>query len=232
MKRLDSFTLKILAIITMTLDHVYTYLGGAGINIPIWFGYLGKIAAPIFFYLIVEGFFHTRSRKKYLERLAVFGIIMIGVDKLLGIHNNIFLSLTLSVAIMMLIEYFKTSGSATKKIISIIALIALGGAYMFTEGSIFGLGMTLIFYFLKEKKIPMAIVYVLFSLCQVIENLSSPEMYDQLFIYDYQWMMVFAILPILMYNGKLGLKNKFTKWMFYIFYPAHLAVIVLIANRI
>ncbi|MCR1954902.1 conjugal transfer protein TraX [Clostridioides mangenotii] len=197
-----------------------------------WFGYLGKIAAPIFFYLIVEGFFHTRSRKKYLERLAVFGIIMIGVDKLLGIHNNIFLSLTLSVAIMMLIEYFKTSGSATKKIISIIALIALGGAYMFTEGSIFGLGMTLIFYFLKEKKIPMAIVYVLFSLCQVIENLSSPEMYDQLFIYDYQWMMVFAILPILMYNGKLGLKNKFTKWMFYIFYPAHLAVIVLIANRI
>jgi len=78
----------------------------------------------------------------------------------------------------------------------------------------------------------MAIVYVLFSLCQVIENLSSPEMYDQLFIYDYQWMMVFAILPILMYNGKLGLKNKFTKWMFYIFYPAHLAVIVLIANRI
>lgn len=53
---------------------------------------------------------------------------------------------------MMLIEYFKSSGSATKKIISIIALIALGGAYMFTEGSIFGLGMTLIFYFLKEKK--------------------------------------------------------------------------------
>jgi len=103
---------------------------------------------------------------------------------------------------------------------------------MFTEGSIFGLGMTLIFYFLNEKKIPMAIVFVLFSLWQVIGSLSLPDIYEQLFMFDYQWMMVFAILPIIIYNGKLGLKNKFTKWMFYIFYPAHLAVIVSIVNHI
>lgn len=56
MKKLDSFTLKIIAIITMLLDHIYTYIGPS-MSIPIWFGYLGKISAPIFFYLIIEGEF-------------------------------------------------------------------------------------------------------------------------------------------------------------------------------
>ncbi|WP_195251438.1 TraX family protein [Romboutsia sp. 1001713B170207_170306_H8] len=41
-------------------------------------------------------------------------------------------------------------------------------------------------------------------------------------------MMGFAIVPILMYNGKLGVNNKFVRWMFYWFYPIHLIVIVLL----
>ena len=44
---LSSFALKVIAIIFMVLDHVLTYV--PGVNIPIWFGYLGKLAAPIFF---------------------------------------------------------------------------------------------------------------------------------------------------------------------------------------
>ena len=50
MINLSSFQLKIIAILFMTLDHIYTYLNGvSGIEIPIWFGYLGKVSAPIFF---------------------------------------------------------------------------------------------------------------------------------------------------------------------------------------
>lgn len=57
----NSFQLKVIALIFMILDHIYTYMGSvSGINIPIWFGYLGKLAAPIFFYLIVEGFLRPR----------------------------------------------------------------------------------------------------------------------------------------------------------------------------
>ncbi|SCH46642.1 TraX protein [uncultured Clostridium sp.] len=41
-------------------------------------------------------------------------------------------------------------------------------------------------------------------------------------------MMGFAIVPILMYNGKLEVNNKFVRWMFYWFYPIHLIVIVLL----
>ena len=170
MKKLNSFTLKIIAMITMLLDHVYTYIGQSGIDVPIWFGYLGKLAAPIFFYLIVEGFFHTKSKVKYLSRLASFGVVMIGIDKIIGINNNIFLSLTLSVLMLMVIDYAKKSKKSYIYIIATLAVVAIGAAYMFTEASMFGLGMTLIFYFFRDKKIIMAIVYSLFSLMEAVKN--------------------------------------------------------------
>ena len=193
MKKLNSFTLKIIAMITMLLDHVYTYIGQSGIDVPIWFGYLGKIAAPIFFYLIVEGFFHTKSKVKYLSRLASFGVVMIGIDKIIGIHNNIFLSLTLSVLMLMVIDYAKKSKKSYIYIIATLAVVAIGAAYMFTEASMFGLGMTLIFYFFRDKKIIMAIVYSLFSLMPVFASIGIPDAYHQLFLYDYQWMMAVCI---------------------------------------
>ena len=232
MKKLDSFTLKIIAIITMLLDHIYTYMIPAGVDVPIWFGYLGKLSAPIFFYLIVEGFFHTRNRKKYLSRLAIFGVAMIGVDIIFGIHNNIFLSLTLSILILMIIDFAKNSEKTIMWIPAIVGVVILGALYIFTEASLYGLGMTLIFYIFREKKMTMALIYVGFSLLPVFSVIGMPEAYEQLFLFDYQWMMVFSIILILMYNGKLGIKNIFTKWMFYIFYPVHLIIVSLIAKMI
>lgn len=226
---MNSFQLKIIAIITMLMDHIYTSMVGI-YDVPIWFGYLGKLAAPIFFYLIVEGFFHTRSKIKYLGRLTAFGIFMIGVDKVLGIHNNVFLSLALSIAILMAIDYARKTKNAKTYIMATILVIALSGAYIFTEASIYGLGMTFIFYFFREKKVLLSISYIAFSLFPVISTIFSPGGYEQLFLYDYQWMMIFALPLILIYNGKIGLKNTFTKWMFYIFYPLHLIVIQIICK--
>ena len=58
-----------------------------------------------------------------------------------------------------------------------------------------------------------------------ISLLASPAAHtislERLLYYDYQWMMVFSIPFILMYNGQRGPKNDFTKYLFYVFYPAH-----------
>lgn len=227
---LSSFALKVIAIIFMVLDHVLTYV--PGVNIPIWFGYLGKLAAPIFFYLIVEGFFHTRSRKKYAERLFSFAGVMIIVDILFKIHNNIFLSLGMGVLLMCGLEYAKGNKEDNNKRIGGILLAIISGVLMmFTEASYFGLGMILIFYFLREKKLLMSIVYVIFSLLPVFMAIGNgTEFLESIMLWDYQWMMVFSIFLINMYNGKLGLNNKFTKWLFYGFYPIHLILIVLIGR--
>ena len=233
MKLFSNFTLKIMAIIFMAMDHIYTYMNVALNNqVPIWFGYLGKLAAPIFFYLIVEGFYHTRSKNKYMQRIFSMGILMIIVDLLFKIHNNIFLSLGFAIAMLSMIEQAKLSQKGSKKrIINIILAISFGALGLFTEASLYGVGMVLIFYFLREKKVTMILTYIVFSLAGII-GFIGPNFIEAAFLWDYQWMMVFAIIPILMYNGKLGISNKFIKWMFYWFYPIHLIIIVLIANFI
>ncbi|CEP81140.1 TraX family protein [Paraclostridium sordellii] len=233
MKLFSNFTLKIMAIIFMAMDHIYTYMNVALNNqVPIWFGYLGKLAAPIFFYLIVEGFYHTRSKNKYMQRLFSMAILMIIVDLLFKIHNNIFLSLGFAIAMLSMIEQAKLSQKGSKKrIINIILAISFGVLGLFTEASLYGVGMVLIFYFLREKKVAMTLAYIVFSSVGII-GFIGPNFIEAAFLWDYQWIMVFAIIPILMYNGKLGMSNKFIKWMFYWFYPIHLIVILLIANLI
>ncbi|WP_252236273.1 TraX family protein [Clostridium sp. CH2] len=230
MKKLNSFTLKTFAIIAMIMDHIFTYLRSVPIDVPLWFSSIGKLASPIFFYLIVEGFFHTKSRKRYFLRLAIFGGVMIILDTILEIHNNIFLSLSLSVLLLICIEYFRNIEDKKKKILLIIPILGIGFLYFNTEASIFGFVETLIFYFCREKKVLLSILFVSFYGLFLATVLQAKN--PLIFTVNNQWMSVFAIIPILMYNGKLGLKNTFTKWMFYIVYPLHLTIIILLRNAL
>ena len=68
---MNSFILKIIACITMFIDHV----GYAIFNGPSWFNYIGRIAFPIFAFQISEGYAHTRNIKKYLVRLLIFALV-------------------------------------------------------------------------------------------------------------------------------------------------------------
>lgn len=232
MNLFSSFILKMMAIIFMAMDHIYTYFSHVGVDIPIWFGYIGRLAAPIFFYLVVEGFFHTRSKKNYIKRVFIMGALMIGVDVLFSINNNIFLSIGCALVMLTGIDMARCSekGSNNKvKGIGLAILFAILGGV--TEAYIFGVVMVLIFYFFREKKVFMAILYMVISLYPLVSML-GPQFVEAITLWDYQWMMVFAIIPILMYNGKLGINNKFVKWMFYWFYPIHLVVIVLLSRLI
>ena len=86
---LNSFTLKIIAIITMIIDHIgYVFL-------PVGTAYydiaraIGRISFPIFCFLIVQGFFHTRSHINYLIRLLIFALLSeIPFD--LAFHKTLF----------------------------------------------------------------------------------------------------------------------------------------------
>ena len=85
LKRIQIFTvaqLKYIAFISMLIDHVNNslitpMLDGSGFLLYLSniFSILGRIAFPIFVFFIVEGFFKTKNRGKYLFTLIVFGII-------------------------------------------------------------------------------------------------------------------------------------------------------------
>lgn len=227
MNKYTNFDLKLKALLFMLMDHIQCFLSGSGdMYIPLWFRYIGRLAAPIFFFMLVEGFFHTKNRKHYFLRLFVMGLLMLYIDSAFKIYNNIFLSLAVGVAIMNTIEVIKENKeNKTNYIGAILGFILLSIIMIFTEASIYGLGMVLIFYFTRNNKYTMSISYILFSLYWLTTCI-GPEFIKNAFILNYQWMMVFAVIPLLMYNGKRGFSNKYIQLMFYIFYPAHIVLLV------
>ena len=194
---------------------------------PLWFRYLGRVVAPIFFFLAVEGFSHTRSRPRYMARLFGAGLIMsIGSSILTHIFptsstlpNNIFFSLGLGVALMSTLEWSRESDSLC---LGILAVLLLVGASLFTEAHLYGVMMILVFYFFRQRTDLLIISYIMASL---LPALAGSHNLNQLLFHNYQWMMVFALPFLLLYNGEPGPRTSMTKWFFYVFYPVHLWVI-------
>lgn len=72
---LSSFGLKIIATILMIMDHIYYYFSFTG-KIPLFFTQLGRLSLPLFVFLLIEGFFRTKSRKKYFFKIYILASIM------------------------------------------------------------------------------------------------------------------------------------------------------------
>ena len=104
---LSGYQLKIVAIIFMLLDHIYleVLLGLPGIPDFSILDMASRFVSPLFFFLMIEGFFYTRSRKKYLTRLLIAGAVMalgnlvihylmnVSISFFTILNPNIFLSL-------------------------------------------------------------------------------------------------------------------------------------------
>ena len=72
----DADTLKIIAIVSMVLDHFAFYFYNVIPN-PLYVGFriLGRLAMPIFTYQLVQGFFNTKNFKKYIKRMGIYAVI-------------------------------------------------------------------------------------------------------------------------------------------------------------
>lgn len=227
---MNAFILKLIAFILMILDHVYYYI----LDTPIWFTYIGRIVAPIYFFLLVESFFHTRDRKKFTIRLFVSaGITCLILNLVFKQPMNIFLSMALGVLMLNIIEFIKSNkGNILKRVLLFVSLIIVAVLSLYTEASYLGVGMILIFYFLRDKKFLMSIAYIALSLCEIPFLMGTPYFLEDIFTVNYQWMMVFSIIPILLYNGKVGYRSKFFNYFFYVAYPVHLILLLIIGNTI
>lgn len=226
-QRLTGTTLKMIAVVTMFIDHFargILYANYILPNAPVHIGtplhkfYLfyrflrgiGRIAFPIFCFLLIEGFFHTRSRKRYALNLAVFAIISeIPFNLLLNHsisypkHNNVMLTLLIGFLVMWGIEYFK------EKVYLQIPIAVFGGLLAWvlkTDYDYKGIILIVIFYFFYNYRTLQALV-------------GGISLY-------WEWPAMFSFIPICMYNGKEGRKMKH---LFYIFYPAHMLIIALIS---
>ena len=72
---LSGTALKLIAMITMLLDHIHYMFEFTG-AVPLWFSQLARISAPLFLFCVAEGFAHTRSRRRYFLRLYLIAALM------------------------------------------------------------------------------------------------------------------------------------------------------------
>lgn len=249
MKGLNGFQLKLIAIVFMLLDHINTYFGRE-LHFPLWFSFLGRFVAPLFVFLLVEGFFHTKNRRKYLERLGIGAAVMMisnilhniwtkaYLDPLTGGFSwwnlisgqNILLTLFLLFAFLWLLD---SKQLGLKRYFFLLLLIL---PILMSEGGIYLLPILLICYFFYQQKQRICIGITIFSLLLLIQAvLSFTQTPDPVFTFyqhitfDNEFMMVGVVPFILLYNGlRGGSGSRFQQYFFYIFYPLHLWIIYLI----
>ena len=196
------FTLKIIAIITMFLDHYYRIIGG-----PEWLSILGRLAFPIFAFSISEGYSHTKNVNKYLMRLLNFAII-IQLPNFLGFQEyplNIFFTLALGLFCLEILDNNKIN--IVVRYIVVLYLCFLAEKTGLDYGA-YGVILIILFNKLKNNKLYIFIGFLALNLVILkIGNLSEMQMYS-----------VFSLVPIFLYNGKKGYGMKY---FFYLFYPLH-----------
>lgn len=221
-------TLKLIAVVTMLIDHVAATViarmlfTGQGTQMlwRIYFGMrdIGRIAFPIYCFLLVEGFDHTRNRRKYALRLFLFALVSeVPFDLAFGStflefgYQNVFFTLLIGLLTIMAFDavYEKQEWHVAVRAV-LLAVIAVGGMglvyLMHTDYDAKGVMVILILY-LTRKIGGLQILAGCLAFCW------------------WELPAIVAFIPIAFYNGKRGLNIKY---FFYAFYPVHLLILYLI----
>lgn len=220
---MTSFALKMIAIISMFADHLSYYLYHNYVSV---LNYIGRLAFPIFAFQISEGYTHTHNLKKYFSRLFIFALIsqipfMLFIKTFIGIDFQLNIFFTLFLGLLCILIYDK----CPYKLLALlpIAGICYLGYLIKVDYSYWGILLIFLFYVFKDHKILMAISF-LFMCVLKYGLLIAQRGYNS--IYVLLGISTFlAIIPILLYNGKLGPK---TKKLLYIFYPGHLLLFYIV----
>lgn len=222
---LNGAQLKYVAFTSMLIDHVnkaiilpYLEVGSTLSKISTVFDVLGRIAFPLFSFFIVEGFFRTHSRKRYLLNLLFFAVIsevpydMFSSKVFLEFRlNNVLFSLALSLIFIWILDEIrnKFEDQIGKKwlFFSIPLLIIMYFASIFVSGDYdFHAILTSFFFYIFYNR---PIASAAFAYLTIIKEV---------------WSILGFGLTI-MYNGEKGKQNKLFN---YLFYPVHLFILGLL----
>ena len=218
---LSNNTLKIIAMLSMLIDHI-------GLMIFPQYKFLriiGRISFPIFAYMIAEGSLYTKNRKKDLLLIACMGAGCQAVYFFTSqsLYLNILLTFTLSIASIFSVDNFlkhKTKSSLAltiATILSVFFLTIIAPAIFKEQGFHVDYGFLGVLF-------PVTVYY---SKTKTLKIISATAVLSAMtFLNEIQIYSLLAVPLLILYNGKRGKLNL--KYVFYIFYPLHLAVIYLI----
>lgn len=234
----SSFTLHVLAMVLMLCDHMWATL----FPWMEWLTCIGRIAFPIFAFMIVEGYFHTHNIRRYLLRMLVFAVIAeIPFDLIYGsrvfypYHQNVLWTFLISLLLIVAIEKAKQQQKLWLTIlVSVLAVIGGFAVGMLTMVDYYGIGVltVLVFYFFHDRKWWCYVGQFLCLYYLNVEVLGGYYYPIQIFGFEFelvqQGLALLALIPIWLYRGKQGYHAKWFQYLCYAFYPAHLLILYLI----
>jgi hypothetical protein len=276
---MTSYHLKLIAIVTMTIDHIGKILGQPfllrffpGALAPTYwvvqaFEWIGRLAFPLFAFMIAEGCAKTRSMPKYAGRLALFAIlsqpfyhlafmfrmdiqrfgtaqqVMLAAVKSTLQPDNIFVVLALGALAVW--AYRKLRASNNKRAVwltaPLLAAAAFAASFLRTGYGAFGVVLIFALYILPDARwkaltlvIWAIIMYALYASWNGVMLQWLPRHSDTVWGQAGEIITglmpciaaACAALPVLAYNCQRG---KAAKWIFYVYYPAHLLCLFVMA---
>ncbi|EKQ51699.1 MULTISPECIES: TraX family protein [unclassified Clostridium] len=259
-KGINDFTLKIIALILMTVDHIHQFFSSNGI--PIWFTWIGRLSAPLFFFTMAEGFFYTRNRVTYVKRLYFFSVVM-SLGKLIAweisisdrsfptVYNNIFETFFLVAFNILIFEFLRGRNEEFYKKVFVIFIVIVCeiilpiGVYKFVSSKIIS---KFILSFLPcpllcEGNFIFVVLGITFfylrdnhkemMLIYLIFSLSFLPYLNFSFkeaFYHNYQWMMIFAAPLMMLYN--GKKGCGLKYLFYIYYPVHIFIFFFIVGLI
>lgn len=246
----SAFILKLFAVVTMVVDHTGAVIFPENGDLRV----VGRLAFPIFCFLLSEGFVHTRSVPKYLMRLGLFALISeipfnLAFSKTVIKSGTCNVFVTLFLGLLALYMYdavlkWEDVPKAVAQIAAIIpvALCCVAAQMVGSDYGRYGVMLIFIFYIFRENRTAAILAFILFTelrygLTSVkTERIESANVWIKLFesgektwfiSNSIQQYCVLSAVPIALYNGEKG--EYSIQKLFYIFYPAHLLLLWLIS---
>ena len=213
MRGLNTFTLKIIAIISMLIDHI----GHIFFPEVMLFRIVGRIAFPIFAYVLAEGIYYTKDITKYMLRLGIFAILSeIPYDlAIMGSvlefsHQNVFFTLFFGVFLFWIYKKITHDGWRLATLVIMLFTVIFLCQWLHTDYSDIGILLIFVFYMYRDKKVGKLVLA------------------GALFLGLTGGLQLYALLAlplIALHNGEQGPKIKS---FFYLFYPAHLLILYIV----
>ena len=231
---ITSFSLHIMAMIFMLCDHLW----GTIVQGNDWLTCIGRLTFPIYAFMIVEGYFHTKNLKKYVGRLLIFAILSeipfnlaMGSRLFYPIHQNVLWSFLISIGLIHWNEKVKEK-NLWKRILIGFASILIGsivGIITFVDYYHAGILMVLVFYFFRHKKWWCYLgqfICMWYINCDMLGGLQyEMNVLGQTYFISRQGFALLALIPIWFYKGKQGYHSKTLQFIYYAFYPVHLLIL-------
>ena len=236
---LSSSGLHILAMALMLCDHLWaTAISGSQ-----WMTCIGRLAFPIFAFMLVEGYFHTKNLKRYACRLLLFAVVseipfnlMCGNTLFYPVHQNVLWTLLIGLGMIHLNEQARKSGKPLFVNLAPAVSVILGGLLgilAFTDYNAAGVLTILVFYFTRGNRFWNyvcqfgGLYYINFVILQGLVfpvtflgySLEIPQ----------QGFAVLSLIFIWLYRGRKGYSAKWFQQLCYWFYPVHMLLLWMIS---